>query len=93
MLYKLPFTFPADTQVHILGASLIGIISALAMHHLRKNKSPKVDNHMIIINQLSPILDATESGRAGGRLERFSHYVGELFIKLRNHFELYLQLI
>ncbi|KAM3375742.1 calmodulin calcium-dependent NAD kinase [Capsicum galapagoense] len=63
------------TQVHILGASLIGIISALAMHHLRKNKSPKVDNHMIVINQLSPILDATESGRAGGRLERFSHYV------------------
>lgn len=64
-------------KVHILGASLVGIISALAMHHLRKSKSPKVDHHhmMIMINQLSPILDTTESGRAAGRLEKFSHYV------------------
>ncbi|KAJ8558052.1 hypothetical protein K7X08_004818 [Anisodus acutangulus] len=42
--------------------------------YLRKPKSSKVDHHMII-NHLSPILDTTESGRAGGRLEKFSHYV------------------
>lgn len=46
------------------------------MHHLRnfKSKSPKFDDQMI--NQLSPIFDtSTESGRAAGRLEKFSHYV------------------
>ncbi|XP_059298978.1 calmodulin calcium-dependent NAD kinase-like [Lycium ferocissimum] len=58
---------------YILPASLVGIISALAMHHLRKYKT-KVDNYMMI-NPLAPILDTTESGRAGGRLEKFSHYV------------------
>lgn len=29
----------------------------------------------MIINQLAPILDTSESGRAAGRLEKFSHYV------------------
>lgn len=50
------------------------------MHHLRnsKSKSPKVDDHRhsMMMNQLSPIFDtSTESGRAAGRLEKFSHYV------------------
>ncbi|KAH0658539.1 hypothetical protein KY289_027287 [Solanum tuberosum] len=49
------------------------------MHHIRnsKSKSPKVDDHhSMMINQLSPIFDtSTESGRAAGRLEKFSHYV------------------
>ncbi|XP_049411007.1 calmodulin calcium-dependent NAD kinase isoform X2 [Solanum stenotomum] len=46
------------------------------MHHLLnfKSKSPKFDDQMI--NQLCPIFDtSTESGRAAGRLEKFSHYV------------------
>nr|XP_004241028.1 uncharacterized protein LOC101254392 [Solanum lycopersicum] len=57
-------------------SSLVGIISAFAMHHLRnyKSKSPKFDDPMN--HQLSPIFDtSTESGRAAGRLEKFSHYV------------------
>ncbi|KAK4718574.1 hypothetical protein R3W88_016912 [Solanum pinnatisectum] len=65
-------------KVHLLCASsVVGIISAFAMQfHLRnsKSKSPKFDDQMI--NQLSPIFDtSTESGRAAGRLEKFSHYV------------------
>lgn len=52
------------------------------MHHLRnyKSKSPKFDDPMN--HQLSPIFDtSTESGRAAGRLEKFSHYVGEIFVR------------
>ncbi|KAL3334714.1 hypothetical protein AABB24_031107 [Solanum stoloniferum] len=65
-------------KVHLLCAtSVVGIISAFAMQfYLRnsKSKSPKFDDQMI--NQLSPIFDtSTESGRAAGRLEKFSHYV------------------
>ncbi|KAK6786865.1 hypothetical protein RDI58_015390 [Solanum bulbocastanum] len=65
-------------KVYLLCASsVVGIISALAMQfHLRnsKSKSPKFDDQMI--KQLSPIFDtSTESGRAAGRLEKFSHYV------------------
>ncbi|XP_015079697.1 uncharacterized protein LOC107023499 [Solanum pennellii] len=57
-------------------SSIAGIISAFAMHHLcnYKSKSPKFDDPMN--HQLSPIFDtSTESGRAAGRLEKFSHYV------------------
>lgn len=69
------FSFSKNGKVHILCASIVGIISTLAMHHFRKSKSPKVD-HNTIVNQLCPILDtSTESGRASGRLEKFSHYV------------------
>ncbi|MCD7469932.1 hypothetical protein HAX54_009350 [Datura stramonium] len=41
------------------------------MHHL----TPKLVDHHMIINQLAPILDTSECGRAASRVEKFSHYV------------------
>ncbi|KAK3043469.1 hypothetical protein RJ639_002048, partial [Escallonia herrerae] len=56
---------------HILAATAIGLTSAAAMHHRRRQKSraskPTTDH-------LVPLLDTTESGSVG-RLEKFSHYV------------------
>lgn len=61
----------------------MGIISVFAMHLHKssksKSKSSKVDDNQINFNPLTPILDRTESGRAG-KLEKFSHYVGQYFL-------------
>ncbi|XP_009770369.1 calmodulin calcium-dependent NAD kinase [Nicotiana sylvestris] len=74
----LKYSYGKVVASHILVASLVGIISAFAMHLHKssksKSKSSKVDDNQININLLAPILDRTESGRAG-KLEKFSHYV------------------
>ncbi|KAL5784786.1 hypothetical protein ACOSQ2_007178 [Xanthoceras sorbifolium] len=54
---------------HILAASFVGAVAAAATHYRRKKTKLPVGYQDII-----PILDRTESGRAG-KLERFSHYV------------------
>ncbi|KAL5851967.1 hypothetical protein ACOSQ3_007085 [Xanthoceras sorbifolium] len=57
------------TISHILATSFVRAVDAAATHYREKKTKLPVGDQDII-----PILDRTESGRAG-KLERFSHYV------------------
>nr|GMD79375.1 Pre-mRNA-splicing factor like [Ipomoea batatas] len=57
---------------HPIGASFLGIISALALHFRHRQSKRSKDEHLH--NFLAPLLERSDSGRAG-RVERFSIYV------------------
>ena len=62
---------------HILFASLLGFVAAAATCYYQQRKSKAVTVTVTAVRDQAniPRLERTESGRVG-KLERFSHYVG-----------------